>query len=75
MDWTQLVGTLGFPIVACIALAVYVKYLTDKYLNAISVMQQEHKAEIAKVTDALNNNTMIVQRLYDKMCEGSTTLC
>lgn len=75
MDWTQLVGTLGFPIVACIALAVYVKYLTDKYLNAISKMQEEHKAEIAKVTDALNNNTMIVQRLYDKMCEGSTTLC
>lgn len=75
MDWAQLVGTLGFPIVACIALGVYVKYLTDKYLNAISVMQQEHKAEIAKVTDALNNNTMIVQRLYDKMCEGSTTLC
>lgn len=75
MDWAQLVGTLGFPIVACIALAVYVKYLTDKYLNAIAVMQQEHKAEIAKVTDALNNNTMIVQRLYDKMCEGSTTLC
>lgn len=75
MDWTQLIGALGFPIVACFALAIYVKYLTDKYLNAISSMQQEHKDEIAKVTDALNNNTMIVQRLYDKMCEGSTTLC
>lgn len=51
-----LVGSLGFPIVACIACFYYVKYQAD-----------QHKEEIGKLTEAINNNTLVIQRLLDKM--------
>ena len=30
-------------------------------------MQQEHKAETEKLTSALNNNTIVMQKLVDKI--------
>ena len=36
MDYVQLISTVGFPIVACIALAWYVKYMTDGFNRTIS---------------------------------------
>lgn len=36
MDYVQLISTVGFPIVACIALAWYVKYMTDGFNKTIS---------------------------------------
>lgn len=67
MDWIQLVSSLGFPIVACIAMGWYVKYQTDNYRNEVKDMQSQHKEEITKVTEALNNNTLALQKLCDKL--------
>lgn len=67
MDWIQLISSLGFPIVACIAMAWYTKYQTDNYRNEVKDMQREHKEEINKVTEALNNNTLALQKLCDKL--------
>lgn len=36
MDYVQLISTVGFPIVACMALAWYVKYMTDGFSKTIS---------------------------------------
>ena len=55
---TQLISSVGFPIVACIALALYVKYQTDKYDKQIETITTEHKDEMQRVTEALNNNTL-----------------
>lgn len=66
-DIMTMITTVGFPIVACIFMAWYVKYQTDNYRAEVKDMQREHKEEIAKVTDALNNNTLAVQRLCDKL--------
>lgn len=67
MDIVQIISTLGFPIASAIALGWYV-VTTNKENNArIDKMQQEHKEEIQKVTEALNNNTLALQRLCDKM--------
>lgn len=63
----QLISTLGFPIVCCGAMAWYVKYVTDKEREERMKMQQEHKEEIAEVTTALNNNTLAIQKLCDKL--------
>lgn len=62
-----LVGSLGFPIVACFGLGWFVKYQTDNNNKEVSEMRKEHKDEIAKVTEALNNNTLALQRLADKL--------
>ena len=61
------IGSLGFPIVACLALGWYVKYQTDNNNKQIAEMQKEHKDEIGKVTEALQNNTLALQRLCDKL--------
>lgn len=70
MDNTTLItmiSSVGFPIVACIGLAWWTKYTTDQNNARMDKMQSEHKEEIAKVTEALNNNTLALQRLCDKM--------
>lgn len=59
MDYNALVqaiGTLGFPIVMCIAMFYYMTKQTET-----------HKEETAKMTEALNNNTIALNRLEMKM--------
>lgn len=70
MDLTtlaQLIGTLGFPIVACCAMAYFFAKVNDNYRNDIKELQSNHKEEIAKMTEAINNNTLVIQKLVDKM--------
>ena len=62
-----MITTVGFPIVACLFMGWYVKYQTDNYRSEVKDMQKEHKDEIQKVTEALNNNTLALQRLCDRM--------
>ena len=54
----HLVSTTGFPIVCFGACAWYVKYREDK---------NDTKTE--KLTDAINNNTLALQKLTDKLEE------
>ena len=51
---TQIVSTVGFPIAMCVALLLYIKDVADK-----------HKQETEKFTEALNNNTLVLQKLCD----------
>ena len=67
MDIIQIISTLGFPIACCLALGWYVKMLTGNFRDDIKEIQKEHKDEIAKVTDALNSNTIVIQKLCDKL--------
>lgn len=53
---TTLITTVGFPVVVCLAMMYYVKYLND-----------QHKQEIDKLSEALQNNTLVMQRLLDKL--------
>lgn len=62
-----IISSVGFPIVACIGLGWYVKYQTDNNNKEVSEMRREHQDEIAKVTDALNNNTLALQKLCDRI--------
>lgn len=62
-----MVGSLGFPIVACVACGWYCKYQSDNYRNEVKELQAEHREEINKVTEALNNNTLALQKLVDKL--------
>lgn len=64
-----LVGSLGFPIVCCGILFWYVKYQTDLNTKETASMRKEHQDEISKVTEALNNNTLALQKLCDSLGE------
>ena len=67
MDWAQLIGSLGFPIVACLGMGWYVKYQTDMYRDEVRDMQKEHKEEIAKMSEALDKNTDAISKLCEKL--------
>lgn len=64
------ISTVGFPIVACVGLGWFVKYQTDANNAEVATMRKEHLEEIAKVTEALNNNTLAIQRLTDMIQKG-----
>lgn len=55
-DLSTLISTLGFPIGMCLIMCYYI--------NKINVA---HKEETGKFADALNNNTVVLQKLCDKL--------
>ena len=63
----QAVTSLGFPIVCCGAIMYYVKYITDKNREDVTKLNNDHKEEMAQITQALNNNTIALQKLCDKL--------
>jgi len=57
MDFQSVVtaiSTVGFPAVVCIIL-LYINYKQN----------EQHKEELTKVTEALNNNTVALTKLSD----------
>lgn len=66
-DIVGIVASVGFPILACGAMAWYVKYANDQHSKQLDEIMTQHKDEIAKVTEALNNNTLAITQLCDKM--------
>lgn len=66
----QAITTVGFPIVMCGAMAYYVKDNTDKHREEIERLNTQHKSEMKDVTDAINNNTMALTKLCDKLDMG-----
>ena len=61
----SVIGQYAFPIVACVVMGWYVKYIQDNYRKDISEISSRHKDEMDKVTEALNNNTLAIQKLTD----------
>lgn len=61
----SMVGQYAFPIVACVVMGWYVKYIQDNYRKDISEISVRHKQEMDQVTAALNNNTLAIQKLTD----------
>lgn len=63
----QLIGQYAFPVIACIGMGYYVKYITDENNKRLDNLNAQHKEEIQQVTAALNNNTLALQHLTDMM--------
>ena len=63
----NLIGSFGFPIVACLVMGWYVKYQMDNYNKQLSQITSEHKEEMAQVTTALNNNTIAIEKLCERI--------
>lgn len=63
----QLIGSLGFPIAACVYLFYSMQKERDNNAAQREADRQEHRAEMDKVTEALNNNTIVIQKLVDAL--------
>lgn len=62
-----LLQTTAFPIAACVAMGWYVKYITDQHRQDRQKSDCEHKETIEKITEALNNNTLAIQKLSERL--------
>ena len=56
---TSLIGSLGFPIMCCIALFWY-----------MTKSQAQHKEEMDKMSEAINNNTNVMNQLIAELRRG-----
>ena len=65
-----LVMNLGFPIAAYIFLFIYVQKREEKHDAERTEERKDHKAETEKLAEAVNNNTLMVQKLIEKMDKG-----
>jgi L-asparaginase/Glu-tRNA(Gln) amidotransferase subunit D len=66
-DVVTLIQTVGFPIVMCGAMAWYVKYISDKNREQITAEREAHKEEMNEVIKAINNNTIVIEKLIAKL--------
>ena len=66
-DVFNAITTVGFPIVCCVAMGWYVKYSTDQNKEEVAKLNEQHKQEMSEVTQAINNNTIALQKLCDLM--------
>ena len=77
-DLVQIVANYGLPAIMCAVMMYYVKYREDKNDDRMDAQNVRHKEEIEKlseankqslsdITQALNNNTLALQKLTDYM--------
>lgn len=70
MDFNSImtaVGTVGFPIVACACMAYFFAKTNENYRTDLKEQNQMHKEETKSLVDAINNNSMVIQRLIDEL--------
>ena len=66
-DIVQIISAVGFPIVAAVGCAYFVKWQYEQYQKQLEAMRQEHKEEVANMTKAIENNTLALTRLIEKI--------
>ena len=76
--WVTIIQTIGFPIAMCLAMALYVKYISDKSREERIALQEQHRTEMTEIMSthreevnelkaAINSNTLVMQKLCDKL--------
>lgn len=63
----SVISAVGFPIVAAVGCAYFVKWQYEQNQKQIEEMRKEHKEEMANMTKAIENNTIVLTKLIDKL--------
>lgn len=64
---SEIISTVGFPIVCFLLCGYYVKYREDKNDEKYDKLNNQHDDEMKQIVAALNNNTVALQKLADKL--------
>lgn len=64
---SDVISTVGFPIVCFLMCGWYVKYREDKNDEKLDKLNMMHDDESRQMIAALNNNTLALQKLTDKL--------
>lgn len=70
-NYVQLISSLGFPIIACIYMALYVKDQTKSNREDVKELNAQHSKEMTvfkdEIKEALNNNTIALTKLCERL--------
>lgn len=66
-DVVQIISTLGFPIAMCVGACFFIKYQFDTSNKQMEDIRKDHKEEIKALKDSLDNNTIALTKLLDKL--------
>lgn len=69
-DIVSIISAVGFPIVAAVGCGYFVKWQYEQNLKQMEEIRKEHKEEVSKMTEALNNNTIALNKLIDRIEKG-----
>lgn len=58
-----ILGNYVFPIVACCAMAVFVKYMYDQTNGRIDKLNDQHKNEVDTLSEVVKNNTIALEKM------------
>lgn len=67
MDWANLLSNYAFPFVACVAMAWYVYDRGEKERKDRNENQERHKSEVDNLATVINNNTIVMTKLVDRL--------
>ena len=59
----SVLGNYAFPIVCCIGMAYFVKYMYDKTNQRVDKLNEEHKNEVDTLSEVIKNNTLAVEKM------------
>ena len=63
----QLIASLGFPIVMCIILIVFIKYVIDAHRRERKELTERYAVLIEELTEVVSNNTNMISKINDKI--------
>lgn len=66
----SMVQSLGFPVVICGVLMYFIKYIIDKNREDVNKLNEQHQSEMKEITTAINNNTIAITKLCEKLEVG-----
>ena len=66
-QWIQIISTYGVSIAAMIALASYIVKKDKENQQIINEIMNEHKTEVNELRKTIDNNTLIVSKLYERL--------
>lgn len=72
-SFVQIIGSLGFPIVCTIYLFFSMQKEREQNAAQREADRAEHKQEMEKMTEALHNNTLVIQKLVDTLSATPST--
>lgn len=58
-----ILGNYVFPIVACCAMAFFVKYMYDQTNVRIDKLNDDHKNEVDTLSEVIKNNTIALEKM------------
>ena len=67
MDTLNIITQIGFPIAAACGVAAYVVKMNKEHREDVKEITKENNEKIDKLTEVVNNNTLVMTRICERL--------